>query len=66
MINSQRGDSVIVSADNANTLSSYTWTNLVYQGKYQFNVVAFTSAGPGEVAIEIYDTQSGKLLTTTR
>ena len=62
IISSQRSDSVIVSADNANTLSSYTWTNLVYQGRYQFSVVAFTSAGPGEVAILIYNVQSGKHL----
>ena len=62
MINSQCGDSVIVLADNNNALSSYTWTNLVYQGRYQFSVVAFTSAGPGEAAILMYNVQSGKHL----
>ena len=29
--------------------SSNTWNNLI-QGEYQFNVVAYTSQGPGEAA----------------
>ena len=57
---------MIVLADNATTLSSYPWTNLAFQGEYQFSVVAFTSVGPGEAAIEIYDARSGKLPITTR
>ena len=49
-------------SDNGSIVSSYTWNNLVYQGRYQFSVVAFTSAGPGEVAILMYNVQSGKHL----
>ena len=48
---------------NNNPESLYTWTNLVYQGRYQFSVVAFTSQGPGDAATLIVDTQSGKLAT---
>ena len=62
MINSQRAASVIELANNDSAASSYIWTNLVYQGTYQFSVVAFTSAGPGEVAILMFNVQSGKHL----
>ena len=51
------------SADNSSTESSYTWSNLVYRGRYQFGVVAFTSQGPGEAANLPFNIQSGKLLT---
>ena len=51
------------SADNNSTESSYKWINLVFRGRYQFSVVAFTSQGPGEVANLPFDTQSGKLLS---
>ena len=56
---------MIESANNESTESSYTWTNLVYQGSYQFSVVAFTSQGPGEAVDLLFDTQS-KLLIPTR
>ena len=48
-MNSQLGRSITQPADN-DTIVSYTWTNLVYRGSYQFGVVAFTGKGPGEAA----------------
>ena len=45
-------DYIILQVDNSCSCSiesSYTWNNLI-QGEYQFNVVAFTSKGPGEAA----------------
>ena len=59
-MNSQTGSSINQSADN-NSAESFTWINLVYRGKYQFSVIAFTSQGPGEAANLPFDTQSGKL-----
>ena len=58
-MNSQLGGSINQSADNDGIVSLYTWTNLVYQGIYQFGVVAFTSKGPGEAANLLFDVQSG-------
>ena len=64
-MNSQLGGSINQSANNNSPESSYTWTNLVYRGRYQFTVIAFTSQGPGEAANLPFDTQSGELLVTT-
>ena len=60
-MNSQPGGSTNQSANN-NSAESYTWINLVYRGRYQFSVIAFTSQGPGEAANLPFNTQSGKLL----
>ena len=49
-------------ADDSKTESSYTLTNLVYQGRYQFFVVAFTSQGQGEMANVTFNIGGGKLL----
>ena len=51
---------MILLVNNNNPESLYTWTNLVYQARYQFSVVAFTSQGPGDAATLIVDVQSGK------
>ena len=64
-MNSQLSDSINQSANNNSAESSYTWINLVYRGRYQFSVVAFTSQGPGEAANLPFGTQSGELLITT-
>ena len=61
IINSQLGRLVVL-PDNGSMVLSYTWTNLADQGRYQFSVVAFTSAGSGEAATAIYSRQNGKLL----
>ena len=55
---------MILLVNNNNTESLYTWTNLVYQGEYQFSVVAFTSQGPGDADSLIVDTQGSKLFVT--
>ena len=57
-MNSQPGRSI--NQSEYNNVSLYTWTNLVYQGRYQFGVVAFTSKGPGEAANLPFDIQCGK------
>ena len=64
-MNSQLGGYINQSANNNSAKSSYTWINLVYRGRYQFSVIAFTSQGPGEAANVPFDTQSGELLITT-
>ena len=63
-MNSQLGDSVNQPAGNS-SIESYTWNNLVYRGRYQFIVVAFTSRGPGEAANLTFNTSGDKLLVTT-
>ena len=64
-MNSQLGNSMNQSADNSSAESSYTWTNLIHRGRYQFSVVAFTSQGPGEAANLMLNISRGKLLVTT-
>ena len=59
-MNLQRGGSVNQSADSDNIV--YTWHNLVYRGRYQFSVIAFTGEGPGEAANLMFNAQSGMLL----
>ena len=59
-------DSVNQLADNGSIESSYTWTNLVYRGSYQFGVIAFTNQGPGEAANLSFNMQNGKLLFIAR
>ena len=61
-MNSQWSDFMSQTADDSKTESSYTLTNLVYQGRYQFFVVAFTSQGQGEMANVTFNIESGKLL----
>ena len=63
-MNSQLGDSVNQPAGD-NSVESYTWNNLVYRGRYQFIVVAFTSQGAGEAANLTFNTSGDKLLITT-
>ena len=62
IVNLKCGDFAMLLVNNSNSESRYTWTNLSYQGRYQFSVVASTSKGPGEAATLIVDTQSSKLL----
>ena len=59
-MNSQLGNSINQSADNDSVVSSYTWTNLVYRGSYQFIVVAYTGKGPGDPANLPFNTPSSK------
>ena len=61
VINSQSSDSDVQLADiNSSINSSYTWSNLIREGRYQFRVVARTSEGPGPAKTLMYDTQRSK------
>ena len=61
VINSQRSDSDDQSANvNSSINSSYTWSNLIHEGRYQFRVVARTSEGLGPAETLMYDTQRSK------
>ena len=61
IINSQHAVSITQSPDNSSTKSSYVWPVLIYEGVYQFSVVATTSEGSGPAATLMYDTQRSKL-----
>ena len=62
VINSQRDNSTILSVLDNKTEFLYTWTNLVYQGRYHFSVIAFTKQGPGDAATVMFNVERGKLL----
>ena len=66
VINSRRDNSTILSVLDNKTEFLYTWPNLIYQGKYQFSVIAFTKQGPGDTATVMFNVERGKLIITTR
>ena len=65
VINSQHDNSMILSVLNNSTKFLHTWPNLVYQGRYQFSVIAFTKQGPGDAATVMFNVERGKLIITT-
>ena len=63
VLNSQHSDSDVQLADITSSInSSYTWSNLIHEGRYQFSVVASTSEGSGPSETLMYDTQRSKLI----
>ena len=65
VINSQHDKSTILSVLNNSTEFLHTWRNLIYQGRYQFSVIAFTNQGPGDAATVMFNVERGKLIITT-